>query len=179
MSTGQQLFFIAIVPPPPLSETVRAMQEEFALAFNCRKALDVLPHLTIKPPFRVAVDDAKLLSDCLDVMNFSIELNGFAAFKNKKHPVIYVKILPNTNLLDLHERLAKSFRLAFPSLSLEKERAFAPHLTIAYRDLTKPMFDAAWPEYRERVFEASFQAEQLHLLKHNGGHWEIIGSSAI
>ncbi|NEN93697.1 MAG: 2'-5' RNA ligase family protein, partial [Okeania sp. SIO3H1] len=52
-------------------------------------------------------------------------------------------------------------------------RPFSPHVTVAFRDLTKTNFRAAWLEFRERSLEFEFVASQLTLLIHNGKRWDI------
>jgi len=37
------------------------------------------------------------------------------------------------------------------------KHAFSPHMTVAFRDLTRQNFKAAWPEFQQR---------QLHLNSH-------------
>jgi 2'-5' RNA ligase len=60
-----------------------------------------------------------------------------------------------------------------PDIEMEKH-SFNPHMTIAYRDLTKENFMAAWPEFESRPFHASFLVDHICLLKHNRRTWDIL-----
>ncbi|MFM7858912.1 MAG: 2'-5' RNA ligase family protein, partial [Flammeovirgaceae bacterium] len=55
-----------------------------------------------------------------------------------------------------------------------KGQPFQPHVTIAFRDLRKPMFERAWEEFKHRNFKAEFTVDSIALLKHNGKHWNVI-----
>ena len=51
------------------------------------------------------------------------------------------------------------------------------HITIATRDISKAAFAEAWNHFQHKMFEESFDADGLSLLKHNGAKWEIIYSA--
>jgi 2'-5' RNA ligase len=55
-------------------------------------------------------------------------------------------------------------------------RSFNPHMTIAYRDLTKENFLKSWPEFETRAFRESFIVDHVCVLKHNRQKWEVISS---
>jgi 2'-5' RNA ligase len=56
---------------------------------------------------------------------------------------------------------------------VSKSRPFAPHMTVAFKDLTKQNFRAAWPEFQRRELEFKFTASQLTLLIHDGRQWNV------
>jgi len=53
-----------------------------------------------------------------------------------------------------------------------KSKGYHPHLTLAFRDLKKPMFKLAWAEFKERKYQQSFLTTGITLLKHNGKSWD-------
>jgi 2'-5' RNA ligase len=57
--------------------------------------------------------------------------------------------------------------------SVSKTRPFAPHMTVAFQDLTKQNFRAAWPEFQHRELEFQFTVSQLTLLIHDGKRWNV------
>lgn len=57
--------------------------------------------------------------------------------------------------------------------SVSQNRPFAPHLTVAFRDLTKQHFDEAWLEFQNRQVEYTFTTLQLTLLIHDGKRWNV------
>jgi len=54
-----------------------------------------------------------------------------------------------------------------------KQRAYHPHVTLAFRDLRKTHFYAAWEEFKDQRFQAEFEVTSFQLLKHNGTQWEV------
>ena len=55
-----------------------------------------------------------------------------------------------------------------------KDRPFHPHITIAFRDLKKPMFYEAWEYFGGLKFNGRFSVEEVNLLKHEGGKWNVV-----
>ncbi len=56
---------------------------------------------------------------------------------------------------------------------VSKSRAFSPHMTVAFRDLTRQNFKAAWQEFQQRQLQFEFTATQLTLLIHDGKRWNV------
>lgn len=52
-------------------------------------------------------------------------------------------------------------------------RPFAPHMTVAFKDLTKQNFKTAWAEFEQRQLHFEFTATQLTLLLHHGKRWNV------
>lgn len=101
---------------------------------------------------------------------FTIKLQDFGAFEPR---VIFVKVNPDPQLSALQTELG---RLMAETLSIHnanyRNRAFRPHITIAFRDLKKSRFYQAWEYYKGQPYHAEFQASNITLLKHNGKIWE-------
>ena len=53
------------------------------------------------------------------------------------------------------------------------ERPFRPHMTIAFRDLKKPLFFEAKEEFEQKSLEEQFYVKDICLLKHNGSSWDV------
>ena len=54
-----------------------------------------------------------------------------------------------------------------------KSRGFTPHMTVAFKDLKKSKFKAAWEEFENRELHFEFAAEKLTLLRHENKKWNI------
>lgn len=100
-----------------------------------------------------------------------ITLNGYAAFIPR---VIYIDVVRSPELLALHRNL-----LSYLETHLEitdkvgKTRPFVPHMTVAFKDLTRQNFKAAWAEFEKRQLHFEFTASVLTLLAHDGRRWNI------
>ncbi len=179
---SSSLWFIALLPPSSLQEQITAIKQDFCDRYHSCAALKSPPHITLYPPFRwprEAIAEVKTAlqtftqsrSCCLasNEFAFPIHLQGYGAFPPR---VIYIDVQPNPTLHQLHQdllnALAQTLNLRDPR---EWQRPYRPHLTVAFRDLRRPQFHRAWSEYRDRPFQAEFQATHLTLLYHNQKHW--------
>ncbi|WP_221390935.1 2'-5' RNA ligase family protein [Dyadobacter sp. NIV53] len=180
--TKENLYFLAIIPPALICEEIISIQQYIATRFQSGAALKVIPHITLKAPFRFLSDQHENVIQWFDQMSinvvpFSLELKGFAAFENPKQPVIYVKPNFNPPLFDLQKQISHNFNTAFPDLALKNtELPFKPHLTIAYRDLKPQFFEEARKEFQTKNYEATFLITDFRLMQHDGKHWDSIRS---
>jgi len=172
---NNQLYLIAIVPNKDLRERVRKLKLEMSERFNASHALKAPAHITLQMPFRCDETFEPALTAHLEEFSstrsaFEVTVDGIDAFPPR---VIYLKIVDHQPIKELHAALNHLLKnhLKFSQKELNDE--IHPHMTIATRDLSKNMYRKAWPEFQERSFEASFPADRLHLLKHNGKHWEL------
>ncbi|MGK7877811.1 MAG: 2'-5' RNA ligase family protein [Xenococcaceae cyanobacterium] len=176
MTQSRQRFFIALLPPQEVQQFVNQIKQQFAELYNSRAAQKSPPHITLQPPFEWQLEELPKLE--LDLKQFAqtqfpipVTLDGFGAFRPR---VIYINVLKTPELLAVQKEL-----MAYLESSLDiihqasKNRPFAPHLTVASRDLTKPNFHKAWPEFEQQQLHFEFTVPQLTLLIHNGKRWEI------
>lgn len=182
---NENLYFIAIIPPKEISDEITAFQLDFAHHFNAKAALKVIPHITLKAPFKLPVSDHSGLQQWFQKLfiysgPFQIELRNFAAFPNKYKPVVYVNPIINEPLYALQKEIIRSFRISYPELEIaDIELKFKPHITIAYRDLMPDKFSEAWDLYKTKEFRAVFDVNSFHLLQHNGKMWNIIETASL
>ncbi|AFY65714.1 Phosphoesterase HXTX [Geitlerinema sp. PCC 7407] len=175
MSPTSQLYFIALLPPEPLQAEATAFKEHFAAHYDSRAALKSPPHITLQPPFQWPADQAPTLETTLQDFAaqqapLEIQLSGFGAFPPR---VIYLHVHRSEPLLalqrSLRSHLETTLAIADPST-----RPFAPHLTLAYKDLRPDQFQAAWPQFRDRPFNHQFTAQHLTLLLHRDRRWHPV-----
>ena len=173
---SKNLFFIALLPPLEIQQKVNIIKNYFAEFYNSRAALKSSPHITLQPPFYWEIEklaDLKtVLADFAQKQTYiPISLDGFAAFKPR---VIYIYVHKNSELLALQKDLMLQLE---SSLSIvhkpSKTRPFTPHMTVAFKDLTKANFHQGWDEFQKKSFNHKFTASELTLLHHNRKKWEI------
>lgn len=169
-------YFIAIVLPPPVFEEAEKIKHELYTKHHLKGALRSPAHITLHRPFEWKEEKEKLLLETLNTFKFyqkniAIELTNFAFFEPR---VIYIDVLPNTILVDLHKAL-KTF--AKTKLGLLNEvndlRGFHPHVTVAFRDLKKRTFYELKEEFAQKQFRASFNCNQISVLKLST-KWEVL-----
>lgn len=172
----EHLYFLAIVTPQSIRDRITELKLEVAEKFNSKHALNAPPHITLHMPFKWKEQKLDRLKEVIQKINnelipFAVSLNNFDFFEPR---VVFVNVLENESLNQIQKQVVDSCR---KELKLDnanyKDRPFHPHITIAFRDLKKPMFYKA-KEYFEKVtFSAEFKVGQVSLLKYDGDKWNL------
>ena len=168
-------YFLAIVIPEPFQAEIMELKKYVSENFKSKGALRSPAHITLHMPFEWKEEKENELIQKLQAFTFkqtiSVELKNFSSFEPR---VIFVDVLPNALLNELQKLLVTHVK---QNLNLFNEannmRGFHPHVTIAFRDLKKPMFYQAWEQFKTQSFTASFQTNSFQLLKHSPGKWEV------
>ena len=169
-------FFIALLPPQDIQEYANDIKQYFADKYASDSAQKSPPHITLQPPFEWADTSISSLETSLQAFaiqqqSVPITFNGFAAFPPR---VIYINVIKSQALLSLQTDLITYLETNLGIMvQIEKTRPFVPHLTVAFRDLTKQNFRIAWPEFVNRQFDCKYTATHLTLLIHDGNCWNV------
>ncbi len=173
----ERLYFIALLPPSDIAEEVTRCKQQFADRHNAVHALRSPPHITLYPPFRYPEENIGIVENSLtefgrDRASFTVRLRGFGAFPPR---VIYVNVIKTPELMGIREELVYFLgdRLQIRD-SRDEGRSFSPHMTVAFKDLSKKAFKVAWPEFEARSFQRDFTVDRLTLLEHHSGRWHIL-----
>ncbi len=172
----ESLYFLALVPPADIRKEIRELKLLVADRYNSNHALRSPAHITLHMPFKWKDARTDQLHACLS--NFALEqeqilisLHGFDYFEPR---VLFVKVDKNEQLKLLQHQLAVQVKKELGLLNADyKNRAFHPHMTIAFRDLRKPQFYTARDYFSTLEYRANFLAEGLTLLKHERKEWHI------
>lgn len=176
MDKTESLFFIALLPPLEFQQEANEIKQYFAHTYNSKAAQKSPPHITLQPPFKWKRDDLPVLEESLRAFgevhsSIPVTLKGFGAFAPR---VIYIKVVKTPELLSLQAELMAYLELSLGIVhEVSTSRPFAPHLTVAFRDLTRKNFRLAWSEFEHRQLEYEFTASELTLLIHDGSQWQI------
>ena len=176
MLQSQRLYFIALLPPQEIQDYANQIKHYFGDKYSSRHAQKSPPHITLQPPFKWTDAEVPRLEECLK--NFascresvSITLSGFAAFAPR---VIYINVVRSLELLTLHTDLILHLESNLGIIDkVGKTRPFAPHMTVAFKDLTKQNFKVAWSEFEKQQLHFEFTASYLKLLLHDGRRWNV------
>ena len=160
-------YFIAIILPEPIQSQVEAFKQHVFTQFNLKGALRSPAHITLHRPFEWKEEKEEVLIETLKKFEFKTEFKmEFKNFNCFTPRVIYVDVLKNELLFELHKKLKY---YAQENLKLYNEvedmRGFYPHATIAFRDLKKNKFEEVWSTFKEKTFEANFEYIGFSLLK--------------
>lgn len=169
-------FFIALLPPLDIQIYANQIKQYFAERYSSRAAQKSPPHITLQPPFGWLTKEMPALKQCLNTFAHEREsvpviLSGFAAFPPR---VIYINVLRTQELLALQTDLIACLETGLGIIDpVSKSRAFSPHMTVAFRDLTRQNFKAAWQEFQQRPLYFEFTGANLTLLIHDGKRWNV------
>jgi 2'-5' RNA ligase len=175
-----KLFFIAILPPKEVMAEVTAFKEDMRDNYGSKTALKIMPHITLKAPFKLPVEKNSEVLDWfrnipVGTRPFQVTLEDFGSFNNKYNKVIFVKPVVTELMAALQQNIIKSFEQAYSHINMTTyEHEFRPHMTIAYRDLTDENYEKAWAIYKNKQYSATFMCNSFCLLQHNGLKWEVI-----
>lgn len=175
MAREKKLYLIAVTLPEELNRKIHLIKQEMAHDYQSKHTLRLPAHITLQKPFHFA-DEAFLIKSLgafiTDVPEFALRLKGYGAFIPK---VIYIALAESEHLKGLYRQLREWLisEAGFEHQWLS-HTPFVPHITIAYRDLTKLNFTAAWKRYESRDFSADFIVRTIDLWRHSGKHWEVI-----
>ncbi len=162
-------YFIALIIPEPHFSEIEAMKQSLFEQFQLKGALRSPAHITMHRPFEWKEEKENVLLEKLNQFkfeeSFEIKLKNFCFFEPR---VIYVDVLENIFLTKLHQQLT---HFAKRELKLYNEaedmRGFHPHVTIAFRDLRKPLFYQIKNSFLDKKFSGEFVVPRLTLLKLN------------
>lgn len=176
MDTSKPRFFIALLPPQEIQDYAKEIQQYFEQKYDSRRALRSPPHITLQPPFEWQLDSLSVLEESLsrfvsDRSPIPITLSGFSAFAPR---VIYINVLKTPELLTLQADLMTYLEASLGIVdATSKQRPFAPHMTVAFRDLERQNFNLAWREFQHRSLQFEFTASNLTLLIHDSQRWNV------
>lgn len=168
------LYFIGLIPPPPLNDEIQGMKMEFKKNYQSAHALNAPPHITLISPFRIREEVVahKLLQDfAYEDHSFEVKLENFSHFEER---VIFIDVRKDQALEETQKALKNMINANLDIFEgTFRNRPFRPHLTLAFKDLSKMHFQRAWEIYRSRKFKEHFMAKELVLLKHDKRKWQI------
>jgi len=163
-------YFIAIIPPEPIAGEIHKIKEYVRDRYQSKGSLNSPTHITLHMPFEWEKEER--LVDTLREIEFTpfeIQLSDFGCFEPR---VIFVNVKMSEALHSLQAKVVSTCRQKLNILNAQyRDRPFHPHVTIAFRDLKKTMFQTAWSEFENRKYSATFECRRLSLLKHDGKIW--------
>jgi 2'-5' RNA ligase len=171
-----QRFFVALIPPEPVFSEIEEFKHYIFKKYGCKASLRSPAHITIYRPFVWKTEKREVLINLFSEFSFNpfeCRLNGFGVFP--KNRVVFVEPEKSSQLMTLYENYS-DFSSAHLNLVAEKqhERPFHPHITIAFRDVNKSIFDELVKDFSGKTYERTFMADGINLLEWKAYRWEII-----
>jgi 2'-5' RNA ligase len=165
-------YLIAVLPPAEIASFARAAAKEFSQRFQSHASHKNIPHISM---IGMTIPDESVVAGLRLAMRkmlseyqpFKSILNGFDGFAEH---TIYIRVMEQGPFRFLGEKLNQ---LIGDRLGRKPGFVRNPHLTVAYRDLTRENFHAALPEFKARKYEALLEVNSVCLLRQNYG-WKLV-----
>lgn len=170
-----QKYFIALVPPEPLLSSIQEIKQSIFNDYGTKGALRSPGHITLHMPFSwEETKEEKLIAELSGFKfspSFKVQLKDYNCFEPR---VIFISARENAVLVSLQQQLVRHVKQKLQLFNQSDDmRGFHPHVTVAFRDLKKPVFYQLWKRYQNEHFEAEFECSSFCLLRHNGQRWEV------
>lgn len=169
-------YFIAIVPEGEIQQNATELKLKLKENFNLRYALKSPAHITLKMPFNW--NEAKeeklnvLLKSFFDkIRSFDLRYSGFDRFGRR---VIFIKTEEQPALFSLQLTLSKYCKTDLKLVEELSDRAYHPHMTLAFKDVKPLQFDTYWSFMKKHKFDASETVRTVALLKRKEGRWVVV-----
>jgi 2'-5' RNA ligase len=168
-TTAERLYFVGIMPPANIQQEVTAFKHQALERFKAGHALASPPHITLLPPFKSNRTDFSTLGEFVrDHKPVELRLKGFDRFDQR---VIFVDVRPNDALAALQKDLQL---YAHYHLGIEPEyRPFHAHMTVAFKDLKRPIFPEAFAYFSAQAYDRTFVASEITLFAYDGKTWDV------
>lgn len=169
-------YFVAIVPESDIQQDAINLKLLLKENFNLKYALKSPAHVTLKMPFNwnEAKEDkliGLLKSFFEKIEPFEVRYSGFDRFGNR---VIFVKIKEEPTLYSIQNSLSEYFKRELKLVVELSDKAYHPHLTLAFKDIKTTQFDTYWSFIKKQTFDASETIRTVALLKRKEGRWEVL-----
>jgi len=168
-------YLIAILPPEPAATEIYRLKEYVRDQYNSKASLNAPAHITLHMPFEWKAEKESHLVSTFNKFStdpFVIGLKDFGSFPPR---VIFVDVKNDQALGDCQRRLMLFCKTELNLFNAQyQDQPFHPHITIAFRDLKKSLFETAWNDFRGRSYEATFECSRVSLLKHDGRSWREV-----
>ncbi len=175
--SGHSKYFIALIPPQPIYDSILEWKNYFKVEFNSKAALNSPPHITLHMPFEWKISREDELFDTMNQFasqqkSIEVQLKNFRCFPPR---VIYIQVVENNHLQEMQSTLSRFCKTELNLFNANRlNKPYHPHITVAFRDLKKPVFAKAWNSVKDLEFSSHFTVRELSLLKHNGKVWEVL-----
>lgn len=170
------LYLIAILPPPQLREQIDEIRRECAERYGVTAALKQPVHIILFRPLLLDPERenwlAKLLLSATNHASFDQQLENFDSLNMH---AVFLRAIKNAGISAIQRNISSIInRNKIDPKEVKSNTLFRPHITIAYRDIPPDVFPVMWDNYKNRKFKRNFVVESFSLLKHDGKRWNLL-----
>ncbi len=167
-SEGQRLYeYLLIISPDEfVNGKIKEIKTLFAEQYGYKNTANLEPHVTLINFIQYHTSEFRIINCiekfCRSVVPFTVTLKGFGNFEPH---TIYAKLDSTVNVVAIVKNIRTRFKnLLASSANSKPSFTTKSHLTIA-RGMTHKQFDLAWKRWQKEDFLASFNVNQMILIK--------------
>ncbi|MCR5496014.1 MAG: 2'-5' RNA ligase family protein [Treponema sp.] len=171
----QQTHFIGVLLPKDITLTLEDCRRYMREAYGCKSGHATPIHVTLVPPFRLpeeysTEDLARALeSEVLPKgLGFTGHIDNFDAFGDR---TLFAKVVPNEKWVALRDAVYGAVVKAAPGCTKKDGRPFAPHLTVANRDVPAGVMTDALQVMNELNLVEEFPVDNITIFERQSGKW--------
>ena len=171
----QQTHFIGVLLPEDISLTLEDCRRYMREAYGCKSGHATPIHVTLVPPFRLpeeysTEDLARAIEELATAGNlgFTGHIDNFYAFGDR---TLFAKVVPDEKWVTLRDAVFASVVKAAPGCTKKDGRPFAPHLTVANRDVPAGVMTDALQVMNELNLVEDFPVDNVTIFERHGGKW--------
>ena len=169
-------YFLAILPPEPISEKAEAIKLGLKEKFGVKYSLKSPAHITLKMPFSYNEAKENLLVEKLKSFasgrnEFLLKIGTINTFGNR---VVFLDVESNEHLIQLQTDLKHFCKRTLLLTDELSDRNFHPHMTLAFKDIKPSHFGEVLQFAKNHSFYSEFMVNDLVLLKRANGRWNVL-----
>ncbi len=169
----RRLYFIACLLNKHAAQAVRELQDVMCSEFGVCRSLNSPPHITLIPPFWMAIEGESTLEELLqnhEDEGAVIQTRGISHFEDR---VIFVDVERNQELELLRSALYES--LSAMAIKVRLRPKYYPHITLGHK-IPKDKFPHAWEHFRNQRVSWTINVSGPFVLVHRDGRWHVLNS---
>ena len=171
----QQTHFIGVLLPEDITLTLEDCRLYMREAYGCKSGHATPIHVTLVPPFRLpdeysTEDLARAIeSDVLPKgLGFTGHIDNFDAFGDR---TLFAKVVTDEKWVALRDAVYGAVVKAAPGCTKKDGRPFAPHLTVANRDVPVGVMTDALQVMNELNLVEDFPVDNVTIFERQDGKW--------
>lgn len=171
----QQTHFIGVLLPEDITLTLEDCRRYMREAYGCKSGHATPIHVTLVPPFRLP--DEYTTEDLVraigtDILpkglGFTAHIDNFNAFGDR---TLFAKVVTNEKWVALRDAVFSAVVKAAPGCTKKDGRPFAPHLTVANRDIPAGVMTDALQLMNELNLVEDFPVDNVTIFERRNGKW--------